>query len=268
MDFAANLRPDAFAGTAAAYLRYRPPYPRVLLDDLLDRVPGRAVLADLASGPGRIALDLAPSFDKVLAVDLEPEMVAVGREAAARRGIGNIVWRVGRAEEAQMPNRSVDLITIGEAFHRLDQAAITARALDWLKPGGCLATPGAEGLLAGGEGWKGRAAQVARRWIDRRFPDGVAQGRDGAELGPEGAERALRRAGFVGVESRAFVEPREWSFEAIVGYLRSTSVCSDKALGDDSAIFEAELRAALGGAPQGVFREDFRCGYTVGRRPN
>src|SRR5262245_44082685 len=80
-----NLRPDAFAGAAEAYARYRPPYPRQMLDALLAEagLGGGGVLLDLATGPGRIALDLAGNFDRVVAVDVEPEMIAVAASAAA-----------------------------------------------------------------------------------------------------------------------------------------------------------------------------------------
>jgi SAM-dependent methyltransferase len=262
METPANLRADAFAGAAEAYLRFRPPYPRAMLDDLVARAAPAAggALVDLACGPGRVALDLAGAFGAVLAIDLEPQMVAVGAREAARRGIGNVTWRVGRAEDAEIAPGSVDLITIGEAFHRLDQPAITARAMVWLKPGGCLATMGVRGPLDGGEPWEVRLASVARRW----FPKGWAQGAAGAEIGPGSFERVLRRDGFIAVETRDFSEPRAWSFEALLGYLHSTSVCSLRALGDGAAAFEAELRAALGVGP---FEETLTAGYTLGRKP-
>jgi ubiquinone/menaquinone biosynthesis C-methylase UbiE len=156
MDAARNLQPGAFAGTAEAYLRYRPPYPKALLASLVAqaRLPGSAVLLDLACGPGRVTLDIAASFEHVDAIDLEAEMIEAGRREAARRGVRNVQWRVGRAEEAPIAEGSVDLITIGEAFHRLDQVTIIEKALDWLKPGGCIAILGTYGILAGGEAWK------------------------------------------------------------------------------------------------------------------
>ncbi|HEX5501996.1 MAG TPA: class I SAM-dependent methyltransferase, partial [Thermomicrobiales bacterium] len=141
---------DAFAGTARYYARYRPPYPPALLDDLRRRavVTGAGRLLDLACGPGRVALPLAPFFGEVWAVDLEPEMIEVGREEAARRGATNVRWTVGRAEDVEAPPGSCEMITIGEAFHRLDQRAITTRALTWLAPGCCLATMGWFGVFA------------------------------------------------------------------------------------------------------------------------
>ncbi|MGH6993854.1 MAG: class I SAM-dependent methyltransferase [Caulobacteraceae bacterium] len=260
METAPNLRPDAFAGTAKAYLRFRPPYSARLLEALLARVdlPRGAILLDLACGPGRIALALAHRFDRVWAVDLEPEMIAVGRTEGERLGISNVAWIIGAAEQADIPSASVDLITIGEAFHRLDQASVLANALRWLKPGGWIAALWTDGPLSGGAGWKGEVARIAKRF----FPVGWVESRPGAASPIE----AFRRVGFVDVQDRAFSEPWAWSLEAIVGYLRSTSVCSDLALGGDSARLEAELRCALGG--DGPFHDELRCGYTAARKPD
>jgi SAM-dependent methyltransferase len=268
MDAAPNLRADAFAGTADAYLRYRPPYPAALLDDLVERarLGPRPVLADLACGPGRVALALAARFDRVWALDLEPEMIEVGAAEAARRGVDNISWIVGRAEEAVFDAGAVDLITIGEAFHRLDQTTVIRNTADWLKPGGSLVTLGTEGLLAGGPSWKTAVAEVAHRWMAKVFPTGWAEARPGAQTAPDAIAEALGRAGFSEVETRSFSEPWAWSFDAIVGYLRSTSVCSDRVLGAALAEFEAELRSALGG--DGPFREQLRSNYTIARKPD
>jgi SAM-dependent methyltransferase len=263
MGTAPNLRPGAFAGTAEAYLRYRPPYPAALLDDLImrARLPFRPVLLDLACGPGRVSLALAASFDRVLALDLELEMVRVGAVEAARRDVTNVTWLVGRAEEANFEPESVDVITIGDAFHRLDQNAVITNALNWLKPGGCIVTLGTRGLLAGGEDWMDTVAMIARR----RLPAGAAAARRGAAVTPEAVADVLERSGFVDVQTHSFSQPWEWSFEDVVGYLRSTSVCSEQALGQDLVELESDLRGALEG--QGPFRERLQAGYTMARRP-
>jgi ubiquinone/menaquinone biosynthesis C-methylase UbiE len=263
-----NLRPDAFGGTAAAYARFRPPYPKALLSDLLGRagVAPRGRLLDLACGPGRVALDLAGAFEAVWAIDLEPEMVEVGQQAAARRGVDNVRWFVGRAEDLAAPAGSFDLITIGEAFHRLDQTWVAQKALEWLKPGGCLATLGAQGLLAGREAWQVAVTEVAQRWMARAFPGGWAVARRGAEVGPGSQARVLQAAGFIEVTEQTFDEPRDWSFEEIIGYLESTSVCSRKALGGDFEAFEAELRSELA-ARSPTFHETLSWGYTLARKP-
>ena len=265
-----NLLPGAFAGTAAAYARYRPAYPETLTRDLLERaaVGREGALLDLACGPGRVALDLAASFRSVWAIDLEPEMVDAGRQEATRRAIDNVTWYVGRAEDLAAPAEAFDLITIGEAFHRLDQALIAQKALAWLRPGGCLATLGGIGILDGREPWQMLVAQVAHRWMARAFPDGWGVARVGTEVGPGSQERVIRGAGFIEVTERTFGAPRDWTFAEILGYLQSTSVCSRKALGDDFEAFAAELRAVLlERAHSLTFHETQSFSYTLARKP-
>ena len=135
---------DAFAGTAEYYARYRVPYPKTLLDDVRKqaKVTGSGRLLDLACGPGRVALPLSPYFGEAWAVDQEPEMIEVGRAAARRLGVTNLRWTVGRAEDVAAAPGSFELITVGEAFHRLDQPLIAKRALARLAPGCCLVTMG------------------------------------------------------------------------------------------------------------------------------
>ena len=80
-----NVRPDAFAGTARSYLKFRPPYPAVMLDDLRKRanVSGSGRLLDLdRQGYGQLALNsVETSFAPE---ELKDEM---------RRGIADWVQR-------------------------------------------------------------------------------------------------------------------------------------------------------------------------------
>jgi SAM-dependent methyltransferase len=198
-----------------------------------------------------------------MAIDLEPDMVAAGREEAAHRGIGNVIWHVGRAEDAMLAPGSVDLITIGEAFHRLDQQTLVAKVSVWLKPGGCIAILGSDGVLAGSAPWKARLSAEARLW----FPSGSAQGRPGAQLGADGSERVLQRAGFAEVQSHTFVVPRDWSFDEIVGCLRSMSVRSERGLGEQSHAFKESLSKILGGGSACVSHDRLCWSYMLGRRP-
>src|SRR5512135_2864207 len=107
---APNIAADAFSGTAEAYLAFRPPYPAALIGDLLAhaRLAPAPRLVDLASGPGRVALALAPAFAQVDAVDLEPDMVEVGARETARLGFSHVRWTVGAAEGFEAAAGSVD----------------------------------------------------------------------------------------------------------------------------------------------------------------
>jgi SAM-dependent methyltransferase len=267
-----NLAPGAFVGTADAYATYRPPYPATLLDDLLSRAGvGHAALLDLASGPGRIALDLAARFDRVLAVDLEPEMIAVARRRARQRGIANVEWRVGRAEDLALEPGSYDLITIGEAWHRLEQAIVAASAFRWLRPGACLVTLGTDGRFTGDTAWETALRDVRARWLAVAFPDGWGEALPASSAEQEGREATMRAAGFADIEGHEYVESRDLTADEVLGYLSSTSVCSRHSLGGGFDAFASELRDALVAAAERdgtpAHRETIRWGYTLARKP-
>jgi len=261
----AGFASNAFAGTAEHYIRYRLPYPGALFEDLLTRVDAVDAerMFDLGCGPGRIALNLAPRFRDVWALDIEPEMVDVGRADAVRRGIRNVQWIVGAAEMANAPASSFDLITIGEAFHRFQQRPIVQRSLEWLHPGGALAIMGGEGALDGTGDWQREAQAVVRRFSDRPSPSGPTPTEGIAK-----AEALLRIAGFTDVASYEFIVEHEWTTETVIGHLYSTSYCSKAVLGGRVALFEAELTTALLATdPCGRYRQLVRFGYTFGRKP-
>ena len=251
----------AFSGTAAYYARYRPPYPADFLRHLraCARTTGRGALLDLACGPGRVAIPLAPHFVSVLAVDVEAEMIDVGQQKATIRGAANIEWRVARAEDLQLPSGSRELITIGEAFHRLDQPRILQRSVDWLRPGGSLATLAGESVWRGREPWKRTLVDVVNRWTAGALGDPNA-----GEWG--GPLHALRAAGLTVQEYQSTTD-QTWTCDSIIGFMFSTSVASRPALGVAADGFEAELRAALLRVePTGRFASKQKFGFTLGTK--
>jgi SAM-dependent methyltransferase len=268
-DLPGNLRRDAFRGAAEVYARYRPPYPPELLVRLLARTgvePG-AVLVDLATGPGRIALDLAPSFERVIAIDVEPEMITVARRRASERGIENIDWHVGRAEDLEVAPGSVTLVTIGEAFHRLDQHTVARNALRWLKPGGALAVLGTFGHFLGSAAWEVAVRQEVARGVARAFPAGISISVPGAAEGPPARKALLIADGFADVDTDGFEATIAWTFDGLLGYLASTSTCSAAALGDDFVSWADDLRAAVAGTADSRFVETIEWEYLFGRKP-
>ncbi len=267
-DFAA----DAFAGTAQYYARYRVPYPQELIDDLLKRsgITGHGKLLDLGCGPGRVALRMSPFFREVWAIDLEPEMIEVGRQEARKHDVGNVRWGVGRAEDVEAPPNSFELITIGEAFHRLDQRLIAERALELLLPGSCLATMGGYGILSGTEQWQCLVAEIVRKWTTR---EAAAASESTNQMdpprGPDHSRRVLQEIGFEEVESHSFMYPFVWTLESIAGNLYSTSRCSKRVLRERAEGFEADLKyRLLAYDSRGQYPETIRFGYTLARKPH
>jgi SAM-dependent methyltransferase len=249
----------AFAGTASDYLLYRPPYPDAFLADLraLAKTTGRGALLDLATGPGRVAIPMAPHFERVIAVDAEAEMIDVGRREADRLGIENIDWRLQRAEALELPSASIELVTIGEAFHRLDQPRVLERAMRWLQARGAFATLAGEQVWRGEEPWKRVLVDVVNRWTHGALgdPNAVHWG---------GPVEMLSAAGLI-VHEGEHVFERVWTCDAIVGYLFSTSIASRRVLGEAASDFADELRGALLACePNDQFATLQRFGFTLG----
>lgn len=265
-----NFPVDAFTGTAGYYVDYRVPYPEELLRNLVMRanISSQARLLDLACGPGRACLALSSWFQEVWAIDLEPEMIEVGRKQATERGIKNVEWFIGRAEELVARANSFELITIGEAFHRLDRPQIAKQAIHWLKPAGCLAIIGCDVIIQGKEPWQGIVADVVERFTRRTFSTDEATPKQSVRCGPDYDEAILREAGFQEVGSYRFLKPYVWTPETIIGNLYSTSFCSKRVLGDKSQAFEADLNTALlAHDERGTYWENMRFGFTLGKKP-
>jgi SAM-dependent methyltransferase len=122
-----------FARAAPAYERARPEYPPDALAWLAGEVglgPGRDVL-DLAAGTGKLTRPLAAMGCRVVAVEPVGEMRAL-------IGAG-IDAREGTAEAIPLPAASVDVVTVGQAFHWFDARPALAEIARVLRPGGALA---------------------------------------------------------------------------------------------------------------------------------
>jgi demethylmenaquinone methyltransferase/2-methoxy-6-polyprenyl-1,4-benzoquinol methylase len=72
---------------------------------------GEAIL-DMAGGTGDVAFRLAERGAKVIVADINPEMLEVGRERAARRRIEGLAWAVENAEELSFADARFDAYTI------------------------------------------------------------------------------------------------------------------------------------------------------------
>ncbi|EZP52210.1 class I SAM-dependent methyltransferase [Sphingomonas sp. RIT328] len=73
--------------------------------------PGQQIL-DMAGGTGDIAFRLAASGASVTVADINPAMLEVGMQRAAKRGIDGLVWTEANAETLTFPDRFFDAYTI------------------------------------------------------------------------------------------------------------------------------------------------------------
>lgn len=100
---------------------------------------GAEEVLDVATATGHTALALAPCARRVVGVDLTPEMLAVAREQAERRGIGNVTFMEADAEALPFPAASFDVVTCRIAAHHFPAVDRFCReAARVLRPGGRL----------------------------------------------------------------------------------------------------------------------------------
>jgi len=113
----------------------------VLLREWLDCQPGQ-VVCDLGSGNGYHSLPLALAVaphGEVLAVDLQPEMLAMLKVRAGGAGITNIRTIEGAIDDPHLEPASCDLVLMVDVYHELSHPVrVLGHVRRSLRPGGRL----------------------------------------------------------------------------------------------------------------------------------
>jgi ubiquinone/menaquinone biosynthesis C-methylase UbiE len=102
-----------------------------------------AVVADLGAGSGYFTVRLARRVGprgRVLATDLQPEMLTLLRARVNRDRLANVVPILATASDAKLPTRELDLVLMVDVYHELPRPAATlAQIRTALRPEGRLA---------------------------------------------------------------------------------------------------------------------------------
>jgi precorrin-6B methylase 2 len=112
-----------------------------LLVTALQLKPGM-VVADIGAGTGYLARRMAPLVmpgGRVLAVDVQPEMLAMLRSTVRQSGLTQIQPLLGAEDDVRLPASSVDLAIMVDVYHELAfPYEVLASIVHALKPGGQL----------------------------------------------------------------------------------------------------------------------------------
>jgi SAM-dependent methyltransferase len=134
-DGISEVAAEGFGAGAEAYEQGRPSYSDDLVAWLVDRLdvrPGRRIV-DLAAGTGKLTRLLAATGAGITAIEPVDEM----RDQLVRACPG-VDALSGTAESIPLPDRSVDALTVAQAFHWFDPGAALAEIARVLCPGGVL----------------------------------------------------------------------------------------------------------------------------------
>ena len=224
---------DHFSTLSDGYARYRPTYPAELFQFLASVASAKTVAWDCATGSGQVAVALSDHFSNVVASDASQAQI----DAATRHA--GVEYRVATAEQSGLAGSSVDLITVGQAFHWFDEALFMAEARRVLRPEGVLAI------------WCYELCEVNEECntvVDRLYRDIL----DGYWT----PERMMVEQGYSGVTMPGMpvLAPElamsfDWHVADMLGYLRSWSACKryETQVGSDPvAEIAAELRSVWG----------------------
>tara|TARA_R100001039_G_scaffold13362_1_gene7494 strand:- start:4407 stop:5183 length:777 start_codon:yes stop_codon:yes gene_type:complete len=97
------------------------------------------VVADIGAGTGYFTFRMAPLVPqgKVLATDIQPEMLALLERRKAELGIDNVEPVLGRIDDPGLPENSVDVVLLVDAYHEFSHPFEMMDGInDALKPGG------------------------------------------------------------------------------------------------------------------------------------
>ena len=101
------------------------------------------VVCDLGAGSGYLSFrmsKLVGPTGKVLAVDIQPEMLAIMRRRIREKKITNVELIRGTEQDPKLPEGKVDLILMVDVYHEFSHPwEMTAAMVKALKPGGRLA---------------------------------------------------------------------------------------------------------------------------------
>jgi SAM-dependent methyltransferase len=112
-----------------------------LLVEELDLKPGM-VVADVGAGSGYLSRRMAPQVrpGRVIAVDIQPQMLALLAKVAEDPRYANIEPLLGAADDTHLPAGSVDLAIMVDVYHELEfPHEVLESIVRALKPGGRVA---------------------------------------------------------------------------------------------------------------------------------
>ena len=130
------------AGHAETYRLYRPTYPGIVVDVIMEYLDSsmskpHRMAVDMGCGSGQATIPLTNYFDKVVGCDVSESQIS---EARRCNSCDKVEFHVAPAEDMSfIPNESVDLVTCALAFHYVDSDLVYPEVERILCKGGVLA---------------------------------------------------------------------------------------------------------------------------------
>lgn len=130
---------ERFSNRVENYVRYRPSYPKEIVDFMKAEcgLTAASVIADIGSGTGKLSEIFLENGNVVIGVEPGAEMRAAAESILASHS--NFRSVVGTAEATTLADSSVDFVVVGQAFHWFDPLRSKIECKRILKPAGWVA---------------------------------------------------------------------------------------------------------------------------------
>lgn len=122
---------------AHLYHQYRLPYSREAVDDLLNRTGPINVVADIGAGTGLLTQHFDRRDCQIYAIEPDLEMRSIAEQYFCSSSAVKVLDAC--AENTTLTASSIDMIVVGNAYHRFCPEAAIAEFARILKPNGWLA---------------------------------------------------------------------------------------------------------------------------------
>jgi SAM-dependent methyltransferase len=260
MTDALPFEPHRFRTAAAYYLGGRPPYAKLLITRVADRLALGAGdrMLDLGCGPGQLSRLFSPIVGEVVGLDPEPEMLRVAERNSA--GFKNIVFRRGSSYDLSPALGKFRMVAMGRSFHWMDRVDTLRRLDAMIEPDGAVVLFSDKHPDVPANAWLAPRRAV----MDRYARDDSAHARQKSPAWLS-HEAILLDSAFAKLESIGITEQREISADTLIERSLSMTSTSPDRLGDRVDAMLAELRAVLPAG--GMVREVITSTALIATRP-
>ncbi|KAM3102692.1 class I SAM-dependent methyltransferase [Phormidesmis sp. 146-12] len=228
---------NRFSDRASDYVKYRPTYPTEAIDQILEGLgtPSQLVAADIGAGTGISARLLGDRELQVWAIEPNAAMSQVAEVHP------NVTYRAATAEQTDLSDASVDLITCFQSFHWFDPEPTLAEFRRILKSSGRLALVWNDRDQSNefSEGYE----TLLREISDKHHALGQAFGRAGAfPTNPH----------FLNVRSQLFSFEQTLDQAGLIGNAKSRSYVPQEGMAHDQLITKLTALHQRWANPQGL----------------
>ena len=261
-----------FNETAANYAQFRRNCPAELVNLIKaefnlnesDRI------LDLGAGTGQSFIPFASLVENIIAVEINPEMIAEGKKKLATQGIQNVEYINMAAENINRSLGLFDLSICGSSFHWMNKSAILEQLNLLLKPSGGFVIfstmEGVTGLWNSTIAIDIKVKRIIQKFLGpkRRAGQNKIYSREKKNF-----TDYLQESAFCNYYEKVIPIHFDQTIQEYIGLLFSTSFANRGILGQNAEKFEKEVRKCLASEfPAGIIHRKQMMYLCVAKRKN